>query len=150
MGPRSANRLKSMRAAALVLSLLLLVGLAWIAFAPLPAGPREQLFEIPRGTHARRMSGDHADILPQTIRLTLGVKDVLVFRNSDVAPHIFGPTLIMPGQSFSLPFSQASTYSFQCTAHANGQLNIVVDPAPTPGWQRLRWRLAAFAPANAA
>ncbi len=65
---------------------------------------------------------------------------MLVFRNADSAPHIFGPTLIMPGQSFRLPFEQASTYSFQCTAHANGQLNVIVEPNPAPGWERLRWR----------
>lgn len=90
------------------------------------------------------MAGDHVDVLPQTIRLTLGVKDVLVFKNSDSAPHIFGPTLIMPGQSFKLPFSLASTYSFQCTAHAHGQLNIIVDPEPAAGLRRLRWRFLAL------
>jgi hypothetical protein len=129
-----------LRLAAILLSALLLASAGWAAFAPVPAGSREEVFEIPRGTHARRMGGDHADILPRTIRLTLGVRDVLVFRNSDTAPHIFGPTLIMPGQSFRLPFAAASTYSFQCTAHADGQLSIIVDPAPAPGWRRLRWR----------
>ena len=126
--------------AAILLSSILLGGAGWAALAPVEAGSRDRLFEIPHGTHGRRMSGEHVEILPQTIRLTLGVKDVLVFKNSDSAPHIFGPTLIMPGQSFSLPFAQASTYSFQCTAHANGQLSVIVDPAPAPGWQRLRWR----------
>ena len=128
------------RRAAVLLSSIVLGGAGWAALAPIDAGSRDELFEIPNGTHGRRMSGEHIEILPQTIRLTLGVKDVLVFKNSDSAPHIFGPTLIMPGQSFSLPFSQASTYSFQCTAHANGQLSVIVDPAPSPGWQRLRWR----------
>jgi hypothetical protein len=128
------------RLAAIALSVLLLSGIGWAAFAPVAGGSREQIFEIPPGTHAARMSGEHLDILPQSIRLTLGVRDILVFKNSDSAPHIFGPTLIMPGQSFRLPFAVASTYSFQCTAHANGQLSVIVDPAPTPGWQRVRWR----------
>jgi hypothetical protein len=66
---------------------------------------------------------------------------VLLLKNSDVVPHVFGPTLIMPGQSFSLPFATASTYSFMCTAHASGQLNVIVEPPPAPGWQTLRWRL---------
>lgn len=124
-----------------VLLLLLSIGaIGWAALAPIRAGSRDQLFDIPRGTSARRMAGDQVEILPQTIRLTLGVKDVLVLRNSDNVPHIFGPTLIMPGQSFSLPFAAASTYSFQCTAHADGQLSVIVEPDPTPGWQRLRWR----------
>jgi hypothetical protein len=128
------------RLVAVALSLSLLVGLGWAALAPINVASRDALFEIPPGTSARRMAGEDLDILPQTIRLTLGVNDVLVLRNADRVPHIFGPTLIMPGQSFRLPFVQPSTYSFLCTAHANGQLNIIVEPAPAPGWQRLRWR----------
>ena len=126
-----------------LLILALAIGVpAWAAFAPLSPVAREEVFEIPNGTHARRMAGEQVEILPQTIHLTLGRNDVLVFRNADSAPHIFGPTLIMPGQSFRLPFSSASTYSFQCTAHTNGQLNVIVAPAPTAGWHRLRarWR----------
>jgi hypothetical protein len=126
------------------LALLLLCGLGWAALAPLEPVSREEVFEIPRGTHARRMAGEKIDILPQKIRLTVGRKDILVFRNADDAPHIFGPTLIMPGQSFRLPFAMASTYSFQCTAHANGQLEIIVEPEPSPGWRRLRWRWRAL------
>ena len=125
---------------AAALSLALLGGLAWAAFAPLPATSHDELFEIPKGTAARRLAGEHIEILPQTIHLALGLNDVLVFKNSDIAPHIFGPTLIMPGQTFRLPFSRASTYSFQCTAHANGQLNVIVDEGPAPGWRRLAWR----------
>lgn len=144
------TRFTPWRLAAILLSLLLIGGLGWSAFAPVQAASREELFEIPRGTSARRMAGEQVEILPQTIHLTLGLNDVLVLRNKDNVPHIFGPTLIMPGQSFSLPFAMASTYSFQCSAHADGQLNIIVDPAPTPGWARLRWRwdrlAEAFAP----
>ena len=128
------------RPVAIVLALLLLGGLGWAALAPLPAGSREELFEIPPGTSARRIAGEELAILPQTIRLTLGRNDVLALRNADAAPHIFGPTLVMPGQTFRLPFTRASTYSFQCTAHADGQLNVIVEPAPAPGWQRLQWR----------
>jgi hypothetical protein len=82
------------------------------------------------------------EILPQTIRLTLGVHDVLLLRNLDDVPQVFGPTVIMPGQSFRLPFEVASTYGFACTAHASGQMNVVVDAPPAPGWERLRWRAA--------
>jgi hypothetical protein len=135
----SSNRFR--RLAAIVLSVLLLGSVGWAALAPIAVASHDELFAIPAGTWARRMAGEHVDILPQTIRLTLGVNDVLLLRNNDSVPHIFGPTLIMPGQSFSLPFATASTYSFQCTAHPNGQLSVIVDPAPTPGWQRLRWRM---------
>lgn len=129
---------KALVAAALALPLL--GGLGWAALAPIQVDSHDAVFEIPRGTSARRLAGEHLDILPQTIRLTLGLDDILVLRNADSVPHIFGPTLIMPGQSFRLPFEQASTYSFLCSAHANGQLNIIVEPAPARGWQMLRWR----------
>jgi len=140
MRPLSWKRFGRWRLAGAALGLPLLGALGWAALAPIEAVSHEELFEIPRGTAARRLAGEKIEILPQTIRLTLGLNDVLVFRNADSAPHLFGPALIMPGQSFRLPFAQASTYSFQCTAHANGQLNVIVAPAPAPGWERLRWR----------
>ena len=130
-----------LRMIAAALAAVLLGGLGWAALAPIGATSHDELFEIPRGTWARRMAGEKVEILPQTIRLTLGLNDVLLLKNSDEVPHSFGPALIMPGQSFSLPFAKASTYSFMCTAHANGQLNIVVDAPPAPGWERLHWRL---------
>src|SRR5262245_23580268 len=86
--------------------------LAWAGFAPVHAASRERLFEIPHGTWARRMAGDPVEILPSEIRLTLGVEDVLLLRNLDSVPQIFGPTLLMPGQSFRLPFGVASSYQF--------------------------------------
>lgn len=101
---------------------------------------REEVFEIPKGTWARRMAGDKVEILPAEIRLVLGVRDVLLLRNQDDVPQIFGPTLIMPGQSFRLPFDVASEYLFECSAHVSGQMKVVVDPAPTTPWARLRWR----------
>ena len=124
--------------------LFLLVGvlaaLGWAALAPVTADSRDALFEIPAGTFARRMAGDKVEILPDTIRLTLGLDDVLLLKNLDDVPQVFGPALIMPGQSFRLPFEQASTYSFACSAHASGQLNVVVDPHPTAGWPAMRYR----------
>ena len=122
------------------LSVILLGAVGWAGLAPIRVGAHEQLFEVPRGTYARHMAGEKVETLPQEIRLTIGINDVLLFKNSDDVPHIFGPTLIMPGQSFRLPFVQASTYNFQCSAHPNGGLSVIVDPAPAPGWGRLSWR----------
>ena len=113
----------------------------WAMFAPIPAGSREQLFEIPAGTWERRAAGNNVEILPAEIHLTLGVKDILVLRNLDRVPQTFGPVLIMPGQSFKLPFGQASDYQFNCTAHAAGRMDIIVDPEPAAGWRRLVWRV---------
>jgi len=125
---------------ALAVLALMMAATAWAAFAPLRSDSRDALFEIPKGTYARRMAGDKVEILPDTIGLTLGLNDVLLLRNLDDVPQVFGPALIMPGQSFRLPFEQASTYSFACTAHASGQMNIVVAPHPAPGWPTLRYR----------
>lgn len=122
---------------------------ACAALVPVRFDSREEVFEIPKGTYARRMSGDPVEILPAEIRLTLGLRDVLLLRNLDDVPQVFGPTIMMPGQSFRLPFEVASTYTFACTAHASGQMTIVVYDRPDNPWRRLVWRArnwrAAFA-----
>jgi hypothetical protein len=112
----------------------------WAAFAPLSVASRDEPFEIPKGTWARRMAGNKVEILPSRIDLTLGLNDQLLLRNLDDVPQQFGPVLVMPGQSFRLPFEKASTYSFDCTAHASGQMTIVVAEAPATPWERLAWR----------
>ena len=118
--------------------------LLWAALSPVDSEDRNEVFEIPKGTWARRMAGDKVDILPNEVRLVLGVKDVLVLRNKDDVPQVFGPVLMMPGQSFSLPFEMASSYQFACTAHASGQMTVTVLPAPAAGWERLAWRTRAL------
>jgi hypothetical protein len=133
------NNTKKWLLALLCIVLLIAAVAAWW---PLNFESREELFEIPPGTWERRMSGDFIAILPEQVHLALGVRDILVLRNSDSVPQIFGPTLIMPGQSFKLPFEQASDYQFVCTAHASGQMTVIVDAEPVAGWQRLRWRAA--------
>ena len=126
--------------ALMTIATLAAAALAWGAFAPIHTGSRDEVFVIPKGTWARRMAGEKREILPDRIRLTLGLRDTLVLRNRDEVPQIFGPTLMMPGQSFSLPFAQASEYTFSCTAHLSGQMTIVVEPYPANPWARIRWR----------
>jgi len=120
--------------------LVVLAAVAWAGFAPIRVASREALFEIPKGTYARRMSGNKVDVLPAEIRLTLGLNDVLLLRNHDDVPQVFGPTIMMPGQSFRLPFERASEYLFECTAHTSGQMTVVVEPEPTMPWQKIHWR----------
>jgi hypothetical protein len=123
-----------------LLVLTLLAAVAWAGFAPVHVDSRDALFAIPKGTWARRMAGNKVEILPERIDLTLGLNDILLLRNDDEVPQQFGPVVIMPGQSFRLPFEAASSYSFACSAHASGQMSVVVAPTPAPGWQRLHWR----------
>lgn len=120
---------------------LLVAVVGWAGFAPIELPSREALFEIPHGTYARRMSGDPVEILPSTITLTLGLNDVLLLRNLDEVPQQFGPTILMPGQSFRLPFEVASENLFDCTAHSSGQMLVIVEEEPVWPWQKIRWRL---------
>lgn len=113
----------------------------WAGFAPIKLPSREALFEIPHGTYARRASGDAVDILPSSITLTLGVNDVLLLRNLDEVPQQFGPTIMMPGQSFRLPFEVASENQFDCSAHSSGQMVVIVEEEPVWPWQKIRWRV---------
>ncbi len=126
---------------------IVLATLLYATLAPVSTSSRDKLFEIPKGTFERRMKGDKVEILPSTIRLTLGLRDVLLLRNNDTVPQIFGPILIMPGQEFRLPFETASENQFACNAHASGQMTVIVEPFPNPGLLRLRWRLGEWAQA---
>lgn len=124
-----------------MLAAVVLLTLAVAGFAPIHSASHDRIFTIPKGTWARRMSGDKVEILPDHIRLTLGIRDILVLRNQDDVPQVFGPTLMMPGQNFRLPFERAAEYTFACSAHASGQMTIVVEPNPNTPWARIRWRL---------
>ena len=73
----------------------------------------------------------------------MGVQDILVIKNDDDVPQLFGPVLLMPGQSFQLPFRSPTRVQFACTLHASGQLAIIVEPTPGAGWERFRWRLVS-------
>ena len=132
--------MRTLRIVAVALAAVASAGLAWAAFVPPRVESHDELFEIPKGTYARRMAGDQVEILPSRIDLALGLNDHLLLRNLDDVPQQFGPVLVMPGQSFRLPFEVASTYSFDCTAHASGQMTIVVAEAPATPWDRIRWR----------
>ena len=78
---RGRSRSPGRLLAAIALSLLALGGLGWAAFAPIEPASREELFEIPHGTWVRRMAGEKIEILPSTIRLTLGINDVLLLKS---------------------------------------------------------------------
>lgn len=128
------------RASLVIVTAAALGAIAWAAFTPVTFASREETFEIPKGTWARRMAGNKVEILPSHVFLTLGIRDVLLLKNLDDVPQIFGPTLMMPGQIFRLPFEVASSYLFACTAHASGQMTVVVDEQPDTAWRRLVWR----------
>jgi hypothetical protein len=117
------------------------IPVVFAAMWPVTFDSREELFEIPKGTWARRMAGEKREILPSEIYLVVGIHNVLMLKNSDDVPQIFGPTLLMPGQILRIPFTRPSDNYFSCTAHASGKLEVVVDATPAWPWDRLSWRV---------
>ena len=138
------------RALVWLLAVAAALGLAaagWAAVAPLPEGPRELLYVIPKGTAARQAAGDARTVLPSRIHLTIGVQDVLIIRNEDDAEQKIGPALLGSGQTYRLPFRAPAEIPLVCSAHPDGQFTIVVQAAPPAGGSRLRWRLGRLAEA---
>ena len=121
--------------------LLLLV---WAAMAPIPPGSRDFLLDIPEHAAERRLAGERAEVLPPVVRLTVGLRDVLLLRNSDKVPHQVGGLRLMPGQEFRLPFERATELQLPCSARVSGELTVLVGLHPNPGPDRLRWRLHAL------
>ena len=119
-------------------------GVAGAGLVPVGEESREEVHVIPKGTWARRSAGEKLDSMPGEINMMLGIRDILVVRNNDEVPQMFGPVLIMPGQSFRLPFAVATRYVFACTAHVSGQLTIFVKPKPV-WWELLQLRTAELA-----
>jgi len=115
----------------LALAALVLVLLAWAALAPLRYPTRELGVDLARGG-AR---------VPGQVWLTLGVRDVLLLRNRDLVPHVFGQVRVLPGREFRLPFEQAGEFPFACDLAPGTRVLVRVLDQPDPGWARLRWRL---------
>jgi hypothetical protein len=114
--------------------------LLWGALAPLRTPSHERSFTFP----AAGKDVQRAMALPREMYLTLGVQDVLLLRNHDRRPHVFGPLQLQPGQEFRLPFEQAGEYAVACPDVAGGTLTVRVVRLPDPGWDRLRWRVQAL------
>jgi hypothetical protein len=125
------------------LAAVLFAALLGAALAPLHYPTRERLLEFPHGAAVLRGRPDAAAV-PAEILLTLGVRDVLLLRNRDLAPHVFGQVLVLPGHVVRLPFEQAGDYPFACDVAPGARVMVRVLPQPDPGWARLRWRLGAL------
>lgn len=138
--PRTAPKTNRRRIVGIALGVILtpvLLAALW----PVNFDSPEELFEIPKGTFSHHMAGDTHELLPSEIHLVAGIRNILTLKNSDDVPQTFGPTLLMPGQTLRIPFSRPSENYFACTAHASGQLLVIVDATPTWPWSRLTWRV---------
>ena len=113
--------------------------LLWAALAPLRYPTRERTFVFPHGAASPHGGGQGA--VPAEVSLTLGVRDVLLLRNRDATPHVFGQVLVLPGHVFRLPFEQAGDYVYACDVAPGHAVTVRVANHPDPGWARLGWRL---------
>jgi hypothetical protein len=120
--------------------------LLWAALAPLRYPTRERTLVFPHGAAIPRGAGEQGAV-PAEVRLTLGVRDVLLLRNRDAAPHVFGQVLVLPGHVFRLPFEQAGDYVYACDVAPGHAVTVRVANHPDPGWARLGWRLRVLAEA---
>jgi hypothetical protein len=107
----------------------------WSMLAPVKGGSHQLLLAFPRGVSVSGMT------VPREIRLTRGVQDVLLLRNSDRVPIVFGPLKIAPGRDVRLPFSEEGLYQYVCPPVLGKVVRVRVVAAPGPGWARLAWRL---------
>jgi len=125
-----------------VLGVAAVVTLARAAFAPLATGARELTFVIPPGTAAHLKAG--TPVLPSPVRLTVGVRDVLVITNDDEVIHQVGPIILGPRQTYRIPFRRPGRFQYACSLHAAGTLTLFIEAEPVAGLERLRWRLDRF------
>lgn len=115
---------------------LLALALLWGMLAPLGGASHQLLLEFPKPG----MGGGLR--VPDEIRLTRGVRDVLLLRNHGSVPVVFGPLKVGPGRDVRLPFGEEGVYTYACPAVTGRLVRVRVMAAPDPGWGRLRWRLA--------
>ena len=126
--------------------LVIVALLLWAALAPLRYPTRERTLVFPRGATILRGTGAPGAV-PAEVSLTLGVRDVLLLRNRDAVPHVFGQVLVLPGHVFRLPFEQAGDYVYACDVAPGHAVTVRVANHPDPGWARLGWRLRVLAEA---
>ncbi|MEM8514434.1 hypothetical protein RCH14_003779 [Massilia sp. MP_M2] len=122
----------TMLAAALGLSVL------WSILAPIKGGSHQLLLAFPPGVTVSGMA------VPDEIRLTRGVQDVLLLRNSDRVPIVFGPLKLAPGRDVRLPFGEEGVFEYVCPPVLGKVVRVRVVAAPGPGWGRLVWRLGSL------
>ena len=110
----------------------------WSMLAPVKGRSHQLLLAFPPGVTVSGMA------VPGEIRLTRGVQDVLLLRNSDRVPIVFGPLKIAPGRDVRLPFSDEGVFEYVCPPVLGKVVRVRVVTAPGPGWGRLVWRLGSL------
>ena len=121
-----------------VLAAALGLTVLWSMLAPIKGGSHQLLLAFPPGVTVSGMA------VPGEIRLTRGVQDVLLLRNSDRVPIVFGPLKLVPGRDVRLPFSEEGVVEYVCPPVLGKVVRVRMVAAPGPGWGRLVWRLGSL------
>ncbi len=87
---------------------------------------REYRIVIPEGTGAQISQGNDPGVIPSTIALTLGEKDILVIENQDSVGHRISDFWVGAGETLRQEFKQEATYQGECTVHESAQIEIIV------------------------
>jgi protein SCO1/2 len=91
---------------------------------------REFRIVIPEGTSSQIALGNDPDIIPLTINLTLGERDVLVLENHDNSDFLVGGVWVAPYETVRKQFYEAQTFVGLCTVTVGRDLVeiVVVEP----------------------
>ena len=97
---------------------------------PVDDPTREYRIIIPEGTTAQIAMGNDPGIIPLTINLTIGERDVLVLENHDNSDFLVGGVWVAPYETVRKQFYEAQTFVGLCTVTVGRDLVeiVVVEP----------------------
>ena len=110
-------------------AVLLLIALSWFSFGQFQT-IRTVKYSIPQGTQQSLENGRPGVQFPDTITLTVGLKDTIIIENQDDVIHVFGPFVVGPHSTLRKRFDTPVVYEGACTFHQDEHMRIVVNPAP--------------------
>lgn len=97
---------------------------------PVDDPAREYRIVIPEGTSTQIAMGNDPGIIPLTINLTIGERDVLVLENHDNADFLVGGVWVAPYETVRKQFYEPQTFVGLCTVTVGRDLVeiVVVEP----------------------
>jgi len=98
----------------------------WLVYGGATRAPQQIEYVIPVGTEKIVAAGNAVPTLPDKWQFLVG--DVLLLRNEDIVNHQFGPFWIPAGATITMPLERASKFSYLCSVHPNGSIQMEVLP----------------------
>lgn len=81
-------------------------------------------FTIPSGTGAKLDAGEAVDVLPERLEVRTG--DLILIHNEDERNHVVGPFYVPAADTMEHTFVVTGEFAGACSAHASGQITVVV------------------------